>query len=742
MADIHIAGKLIPGVVGEKVANAGDIDGLPAAIQAVVDDAAHGVSVAGSTFDSSSNLLVVRLLRDDGSTTAVAIDLSSLDTADAAGLDQDEVEALVEAGIADSDHVQSVDISFNAETNILTTLQAREGGSTLVRTADLSALAGLDEDEVAALIAAYDYLSEDAITALIAAAQGLSTDDVNALITAGLALPANATQVELDAVIASVSSTYATQLLLAAEATTRAGADTALGERIDNIPAVAGDTINISGQHIVPYWRHDRIVIQSANTLTATGFVIPADERIGYWHINLGTVNAIGANQDADWHRVDVAMLFGKDAVVSGASTVLGADAHSNVLTLQGEHEGFATIHFAHTSAGQLLVATSVARDFYNFQIRREVYVGGSTDTPAQFYNFYISHDTSDTAQAGTFPDSGITNHAAAFMNFTQDATGGTTNPFTAATALQVTKFPSSDANVWPNIEHITSTAGIILKAGVPVSIKSSGGIFIGDAGVPSGVVLAQVIRRVQLNGSAFSTERTARFRVRAGEVYIPFDDLSYEVLPAADIPYTESRVEFDIIFTDANGVELTNNISFDYWISPETKETVTQPNHILQATNAASPEPQVIFEGDVSAQTAADRVLTLNFPLPSTGVLEFVGDTAQIDGAVSDTPGRNLLMLGTIRCSDLQGLVPITEAQAQTDDWAAFNKIPLREIGLYDSTSPIDEEGENVTGSRAALWINHITGDAGKLAARVGRENQTVANHRDLAPLTIRWIP
>ena len=169
----------------------------------------------------------------------------------------------------------------------------------------------------------------------------------------------------------------------------------------------------------------------------------------------------------------------------------------------------------------------------------------------------------------------------------------------------------------------------------------------------------------------------------------------------------------------------------------------------------SSSPEPVVIFEGDISAQTVADRVIDLNFDLPETGRLYFTGDTAQIDDTgsqiVVDTPGKKLLTFGDIFLADLIENTGITEAQAALADWEPFPNIPLYSPGLVDySTNVADEEGDGVfaAATNYGVFIARIVNASNeiiqnKLAFKIGSEWSASANRiRDLAPLKIRWIP
>ena len=109
-----------------------------------------------------------------------------------------------------------------------------------------------------------------------------------------------------------------------------------------------GGTVNLGSRRIADYWESDRIVIAVANRLAATGLVVPEDERTGYWQVNLGSVVASGAGQDADWHRIDVAQLFALPAAISGSD--ISADAANdpplNTLVLAYEREGFSTVQY------------------------------------------------------------------------------------------------------------------------------------------------------------------------------------------------------------------------------------------------------------------------------------------------------------------------------------------------------------------------------------------------------------
>ena len=159
------------------------------------------------------------------------------------------------------------------------------------------------------------------------------------------------------------------------------------------------------------------------------------------------------------------------------------------------------------------------------------------------------------------------------------------------------------------------------------------------------------------------------------------------------------------------------------------------------------APTPQVIFEGDVSAQTAADRVITLNFPLPETGRLHFTGDTASLDvDPQLDTVGKNILIFGEIYCEDLQSVPVTTEAQlpalsgGANGSWNDFPLIPLYHLGVRDSSNPANEDASPST-SGVGIFVVRIS--ATKLGVKIGKTQQTPNNqYRDLAPLKIRWIP
>ena len=161
-----------------------------------------------------------------------------------------------------------------------------------------------------------------------------------------------------------------------------------------------------------------------------------------------------------------------------------------------------------------------------------------------------------------------------------------------------------------------------------------------------------------------------------------------------------------------------------------------------FEPSAAASPVPITIFEGDVSAQVAADRVLDLNFDLPSTGVLEFVGDTASLDADPQlDTVGVRLVSFGSVRCSDLQGLPGITEVQAERVDWETYPAILVVATALFNAGTT-EEVIETLATRSVGLYSSKIIGDAGKLALKLGYSHITSTNIKDLAPIIIRWIP
>ena len=153
----------------------------------------------------------------------------------------------------------------------------------------------------------------------------------------------------------------------------------------------------------------------------------------------------------------------------------------------------------------------------------------------------------------------------------------------------------------------------------------------------------------------------------------------------------------------------------------------------------SASPEPVVIFEGDISAQTAADRVLTLNFDLPETGWLFVTGDTAQLDTDPQiDTPGRDLIPFPMFPCFALHRIPGITEAQAQEVVWTTYPKVALGQLTLSQFPAETSESSPYGVG----IYLSRITGEARKLGAKVGNPSQSNATIFDYSPLTIYWIP
>ena len=320
------------------------------------------------------------------------------------------------------------------------------------------------------------------------------------------------------------------------------------------------------------------IDVTTANTFIGTGLVIPEDERTGYWLINFGYFIPFITNFKTlgKWHMVDAAQLFGVSA-----GSVGGTKGSTNSLTFQTSGHDDADVFISYDSTGQVLFATSsVSSDAYPLTIRKVINSGTAiiaNGIPNQLYNLYISNDTSEAARAGTFPDSKVDNFFPGFMNFTDDATKATANPFTEATARSAIAI--GGIYTFENIENVSADGSITLFAGVPISIRSSGGLNVKvESGLPTGVILAHVTRRVLLNGVSISQELTGSFRVRASKVYIPLDELSYDFIPPVDLPYNGSTVQYDLNFINPDS-NITSNITFDYWLGSDTKEVVTQLN-------------------------------------------------------------------------------------------------------------------------------------------------------------------
>ena len=194
---------------------------VSAAIGVAIANAPHAISIAGTNFNPATSILRIASVRDDDVTFHIDIDLSSLNGN--GGLNQAQVEALVEAGVSESDHATSIDSTFNVGTNILTFNLRREGAPDQVDSIDLSALAGLNQGQVDALIAAAGHLTEAQVNSLIAAAGHLTTAEVNELIAGAGHLTSTQVDTLINAAVGGfVTAAQVTAMLDALDSTTQA----------------------------------------------------------------------------------------------------------------------------------------------------------------------------------------------------------------------------------------------------------------------------------------------------------------------------------------------------------------------------------------------------------------------------------------------------------------------------------------------------------------------------------------
>ena len=392
-------------------------------------------------------------------------------------------------------------------------------------------------------------------------------------------------------------------------------------------------------------------------------------------------------------------------------------------------------------------------------QINPEVQVEVPPEVPvvSQAYNLYISNDSSNAAQAGTFPVTQITNYFPGYMNFTQVADGSVANPFTEATGITVTNTIAN--NTFPNIENVTSTAGIVLYAGVPIHIKASGGLNLDvTSGLPSGVVLARVIRKVLLNGAEISSERTGGFRVRAGLVYLPFDELSYDFIPQADTPYNGSHVEYDLEFTNSTGARITTSQSLKYWLEPDTKEVITQLSPVLRQPKAMVEVE--LFRGNLRKQMFHSVQLTEAIPANAVGVrnvIEVSFDTANYDDATStwnNDVGRARVPLIPVNARDLNEIdeYVLDGYAGVAGTFADFDCIPLitHTLGSTNVNTESPSEDDSPHDQSVGVFLYRIRNAAGdlvrdKLGVSVGVQDTVSTSaadvYRDAGNLTIRMV-
>ena len=613
--------------------------------------------------------------------------------------------------------------------------------------------AGLTADQVTTLVEAFNYLDEDDLRDFIAALGHLTASEVAALI----ASEEHLTSAQVGTLIANatggfVTMAQVTSMLNALDTTTQeelnaaiAGANhasvdslLATNERVTTLENASGgdgsgDTIQLAGVEIRNYWQGNVDVLVNSQ-LFATGFVVPVAERTGWWLINFGADS--NDKTGGEWRRVDVAQLFALP------NNQAGDDGNvADILIFNRAFGG--DIYLGHTELGQLLVGgtSSETSDSMPLTIRREVYTGGNA--PSQAFNFLIVHDSSEAARAGTFAASDVTNRFNAFMNFTPDAAGGTASPLSEATAL--TNSAVNGQYIFENIENIVSDGSVILHSGVPVDIKCSGGLNIEGSSVPSGVVLGRIARVVLLNGVEISRELSGTFRLRNGKVYIPFEELSYTFIPSMDTPYQGSVVKYILDMVTTNGSHIaTTNIT--YWISPETKEVVTQLNPIVAGAGEGT-RKTLLYEGDIDVSDNSTHrvVLSQNYPTSGFHHLQVSVDTAHlVYGA--DNPGRNILAFPYVDFDRILGLDPMTIAQANTNNWVLRDKVAMYHRGLY----PVSGAESPAISSSTPLGvfvgtIMDINGDRipNELLIGIGAENSLgqalVAS--DAAPLILELI-
>ena len=301
-----------------------------------------------------------------------------------------------------------------------------------------------------------------------------------------------------------------------------------------------------------------------------------------------------------------------------------------------------------------------------------------------------------------------------------------------------------------------------VLIENLPAPVASGGsgnGIVTFEDYHVSAAVSLSVSNRLVATGIVIpEAERTGYWLINFGTVggYVSGAEFIVDASKLFALPGQVSGAERDLseslCFTDAIGQ------GFDACLGH------TGIGQILYSSNSAAADtdgitikrlvsntPQVIFEGDVSAQVAADRVFDLNFDLPATGKLFFTGDTAQIDTTgsqvVADIEEKKLLTFGEIYCEDLTRNPGITEAQARNVVWTEHANMPLFNGGVYDDTPPGDEEGANAFSSNSGIFIARVIDGSGeiipnRLAVKIGVEHASANNMKDLAPLKIRWIP
>ena len=342
------------------------------------------------------------------------------------------------------------------------------------------------------------------------------------------------------------------------------------------------------------------IDILAAQQWVSTGLTIAENDRTGYLILNFGI--SAGFVQGG-WHWLDLVELFNKEASEEG-----GPALASRTLAYSEVVDNNSVVLIGHSASGEILIATDDEdQDAMPLTIRKVV-AGSGGGGSTELYNFYILHDSSEDARAGTFPETEITNSFHAFMNFTQSADGQIISPLNAALAPTVQA--TGGQFVFENIENITSDGSVVLHSGVPVSIKSSGGIHLNVTDPGTGEAFAQIARIVLLNGVEISRETTGTYQVRANSVYVPFDHLSYSYIPPEDQPYNGSRVQFVLDLTNQHNINI-GTTAISYWVAPGTRETITQLNPRVSGGSGSSETTTTSTYTELTGDLDMDDIVT-----------------------------------------------------------------------------------------------------------------------------------
>ena len=352
----------------------------------------------------------------------------------------------------------------------------------------------------------------------------------------------------------------------------------------------SGGTGGGGGFYTEDLFQADIDVTDHANWV-GTGLVVAEADRTGWWLVNFGgtsrnPVTLLTSNKSGSWFWVDAESLFNLNSSTAGipiqsTSYFFFPDSIGNGLDA----------YLGVTSTGEVLFSSQLSsQDALPLTIRKVVNSGEVVTVvdgiSTQVYNLYITNDTGEEARAGNYPTSAITNYFPGFMNFTDDATGGTPNPIGSSNAATLLLDANGD-HVFENIEDVTSSEGIVLPSSVPVHIRASGVLHITNV-VGTAARQARILRQVFLtiDGTEIevSRESAAFERVReltSGAANLPLGELSYDFVPQEDLVYTGSRVRYELqIRSDdpANQPQI-NGSQLSYYIDADTKEVVTQLN-------------------------------------------------------------------------------------------------------------------------------------------------------------------